>query len=63
MKTDYCISGGRNHNQLKGVLYSNQKAETPIIRYDFKLVPKKTIYGFLFERDEGGFNYFAKWKK
>lgn len=51
--------GRKKSKSLEGSIVFNPEGKNTNNRYDFKLVPKKQAVGFYFERDEGGYNYFA----
>lgn len=52
--------GRKKSNSIEGSVVFRPDGRNTNNRYDFKLVPKKQSAGFYFERDEGGFNIFAK---
>lgn len=52
--------GRKKSQSIEGSIVFKPEGKNTNNRYDFKLVPKKQATGFYFERDQGGFNSFAK---
>jgi len=52
--------GRKKSQSIEGSIVFKPEGRNTNNRYDFKLVPKKQSTGFYFERDEGGFNSFAR---
>lgn len=52
--------GRKKSKSLEGSIVFKPENGNTNNRYDFKLVPKQQASGFYFERDEGGFNTYAK---
>lgn len=51
--------GRKKSNFIEGSIIFKPKGKNTNNRYDFKLVPKKQSSGFYFEKDDGGFNFYA----
>ncbi|SMD45228.1 Predicted ATPase [Aquiflexum balticum DSM 16537] len=52
--------GRKKSKSIEGSIIFKPLDKNTNNRYDFKLVPKSQSSGFYFERDEGGFNSFAR---
>lgn len=52
--------GRKKSQSIEGNIVFKPEGKNTNNRYDFKLVPQKQSSGFYFERDEGGFNSFAR---
>lgn len=52
--------GRKKSKSIEGSIVFRPEGKNTNNRYDFKLLPKQQSTGFYFERDEGGYNSFAR---